>query len=144
MEELKRKSSCVSMICVCLTNSPQITLMVRHNTTQRRENWSKVFLYVTKTKITISLFFSPQPSGVLPCPPDLVVTAVLLLLKLCSGTSSSTGCSEVNRNIIGSGRVQKSALEALTALSSCPGKSKSTSKPLLLCQLKQLQNLTCQ
>lgn len=28
-EQLKSKTSCISLICVCLTNTPQITLMVR-------------------------------------------------------------------------------------------------------------------
>ncbi|XP_070712332.1 BRCA1-associated ATM activator 1 isoform X2 [Pempheris klunzingeri] len=90
VEHLKSKNSCISMICVCLTNTPQITL---------------------------------TPSAVLPCPPPLIVTAVLSLLRICSGVSSSspTGCSEVCRNVIGSGKVQKCALEALTALSSSPG-----------------------
>ncbi|KAG7999763.1 BRCA1-associated ATM activator 1, partial [Nibea albiflora] len=88
VEQLKSKTSCISLICVCLTNTPQITLM---------------------------------PSDVLPCPPDLIVTAVLSLLRICSGISSSTGCSEACRNLIGSGKVQKCALEALTALNSSPG-----------------------
>ncbi|KAM8773566.1 integrator complex assembly factor BRAT1 [Acanthopagrus schlegelii] len=91
LEQLKGKTSCISLICVCLTNTPQITLM---------------------------------PSDVLPCPPDLIVTAVLSLLRICSGVSSSTGCSEVCRNVIGSSKVQKcalEALEALTALNSSPG-----------------------
>nr|XP_046227796.1 BRCA1-associated ATM activator 1 isoform X2 [Scatophagus argus] len=88
LEQLKSKTSCISIICVCLTNTPQITLM---------------------------------PSDVLPCPPHLIVTAVLSLLKTCSGIPSSAGCGEVCRNVIGCGKVQKCALEALTALSSSPG-----------------------
>ncbi|XP_068445244.1 BRCA1-associated ATM activator 1 isoform X3 [Clinocottus analis] len=89
MEQLECKSSCISVICVCLTNTPQITL---------------------------------TPSDVLPCPPQLIVTAVLSLLKICTGvSSSSTGCSKVCRNVIGSGKVQKCALEALTALNSSSG-----------------------
>ncbi|XP_019125310.2 integrator complex assembly factor BRAT1 isoform X2 [Larimichthys crocea] len=88
VEQLKSKTSCISIICVCLTNTPQITLM---------------------------------PSDVLPCPPDLIVTAVLSLLRICSGISSSAGCSEACRNLIGSGKVQKCALEALTTLNNSPG-----------------------
>ncbi|XP_071361622.1 BRCA1-associated ATM activator 1 [Trachinotus anak] len=90
VEQLKSKTPCISMICVCLTNIPRITLM---------------------------------PPDLLPCPPALIVTAVLSLLRICSGDSSSSpaGCSEVFRNVIGSGKVQKSALEALTGLSSSPG-----------------------
>ncbi|TMS23479.1 BRCA1-associated ATM activator 1 [Larimichthys crocea] len=88
VEQLKSKTSCISIICVCLTNTPQITLM---------------------------------PSDALPCPPDLIVTAVLSLLRICSGISSSAGCSEACRNLIGSGKVQKCALEALTALNNSPG-----------------------
>ncbi|XP_033940824.1 BRCA1-associated ATM activator 1 isoform X2 [Pseudochaenichthys georgianus] len=90
VEQLKSKSSCISMICVCLSNTPQITL---------------------------------TPPDVLPCLPVSIVTAVLSLLKICSGNSpsSSTGCSEVSRNVIGSGKVQKCALEALTTLTSSPG-----------------------
>ncbi|XP_029288235.1 integrator complex assembly factor BRAT1 isoform X3 [Cottoperca gobio] len=90
VEQLKSKTPCISMICVCLTNTPQIAL---------------------------------TPSGVLPCPPVLIITAVLSLLSICSGvsSSSSTGSSEVYRNVIGNGKVQKCALEALTALSSSPG-----------------------
>ncbi|XP_056265439.1 BRCA1-associated ATM activator 1 isoform X2 [Pseudoliparis swirei] len=102
-EQLKCKSFCISVICVCLTNTPQITL---------------------------------TPSGNLPCPPQLIVTAVLSLLRICSGASSSpssssspsTGCSEVSRNVIGSGKVQKCALEALTALSSSPGAKEAISE----------------
>ncbi|XP_026214483.1 BRCA1-associated ATM activator 1 isoform X3 [Anabas testudineus] len=85
-EQLKSKTSCISMICVCLTNTPHISLM---------------------------------PADVLPCPPGLIVTAVLTLLTICSGHTSLS--SEVFRNVIGSGKVQKCALEALTALSCCPG-----------------------
>ncbi|XP_028261952.1 integrator complex assembly factor BRAT1 isoform X2 [Parambassis ranga] len=90
VEQLKSKTPCISVICVCLTNMPQITLLA---------------------------------SDCLPCPPVLIVTAVLLVLRLCSGdsSSSSAGCCEVFRNIIGSGKVQKYALEALTALHSSPG-----------------------
>ncbi|XP_035811567.2 BRCA1-associated ATM activator 1 isoform X2 [Amphiprion ocellaris] len=93
MEQLKNKTSCISLICVCLTNTPQMTLMA---------------------------------ADCLPCPPVLIVTAVLSLLKLCSGdssspSSSSSGCREVSRNVIGSSKVQKCALDALTALSGSPG-----------------------
>ncbi|XP_040001958.1 BRCA1-associated ATM activator 1 [Xiphias gladius] len=90
VEQLKSKTPCISMICVCLTNTPKVTLM---------------------------------PPDLLPCPPVLIVTAVLSLLRICSGDSpsSSTGCPEVFRNVIGSGKVQKCALEALTGLSSSPG-----------------------
>ncbi|XP_031165470.1 BRCA1-associated ATM activator 1 isoform X2 [Sander lucioperca] len=97
VEQLKSKTSCISMICVCLTNTPQITL---------------------------------TPPGVLPCPPVLIVTAVVSLLRICSGSSSSssTGCSEVCRNVIGSGKVQKCALEALTALNSSPGAKEKISE----------------
>ncbi|XP_056227744.1 BRCA1-associated ATM activator 1 isoform X2 [Seriola aureovittata] len=90
VEQLKSKTPCISIICVCLTNTPQITLV---------------------------------PPDLLPCPPAVIVTAVVSLLRICSGDSSSspTGCPEVFRNVIGSGKVQKSALEALTGLSSSPG-----------------------
>ncbi|XP_022059424.2 BRCA1-associated ATM activator 1 isoform X3 [Acanthochromis polyacanthus] len=93
VEQLKNKTSCISMICVCLTNTPQITLTA---------------------------------ADCLPCPPVLIVTAVLSLLRLCSGdfsssSSSSSSCRDVSRNIIGSSKVQKCALEALIALSGSPG-----------------------
>ncbi|XP_053195570.1 BRCA1-associated ATM activator 1 [Scomber japonicus] len=91
VEQLKNKTSCISIICVGLTNTPHITLV---------------------------------PPDVLPtCHPAFVVLAVLSLLRICSGDSSSspTGCREVYRNVIGSGKVQKCALEALMALSSSPG-----------------------
>ncbi|XP_022593795.1 BRCA1-associated ATM activator 1 [Seriola dumerili] len=90
VEQLKSKTPCISIICVCLTNTPQITLV---------------------------------PPDLLPCPPAVIVTAVVSLLRICSGDSSSSpaGCPEVFRNVIGSGKVQKSALEALTGLSSSPG-----------------------
>ncbi|XP_017158940.1 integrator complex assembly factor BRAT1 isoform X4 [Poecilia reticulata] len=88
-EQLKRKS-CISMICVCLSNIPQITLMA---------------------------------SDRLPCPQRLIVTAVLLLLRLCcvDSSSSSPGCVEVVRFITGNSKVQKCALEALLVLSKSPG-----------------------
>uniref|UniRef100_A0A7N6B5P6 BRCA1-associated ATM activator 1 n=1 Tax=Anabas testudineus TaxID=64144 RepID=A0A7N6B5P6_ANATE len=63
--------------------------------------------------LSLSLSFH-QPADVLPCPPGLIVTAVLTLLTICSGHTSLS--SEVFRNVIGSGKVQKCALEALTAL----------------------------
>ncbi|XP_035515244.1 LOW QUALITY PROTEIN: BRCA1-associated ATM activator 1 [Morone saxatilis] len=99
-ELLKSKTSCISVICVCLTNTPQITL---------------------------------TPPEDLPCPPAAIVTAVLSLLRICSGvssssSSSSTGCSEVCRNVIGSGKVQKCALEALAALSSSSGAKEEISE----------------
>ncbi|XP_078022278.1 integrator complex assembly factor BRAT1 isoform X3 [Epinephelus lanceolatus] len=96
-EQMKSKTSCISVTCVCLTNTPRITLL---------------------------------PSSVLPCPPQLIVTAVLSLLRICSGVSfsSSSGFSEVCRNVIGSGKVQKCALEALTALSSSPGAKEKVSE----------------
>ncbi|XP_051242640.1 BRCA1-associated ATM activator 1 [Dicentrarchus labrax] len=102
-ELLKRKTSCISVICVCLTNTPQITL---------------------------------TPPEDLPCPPAAIVTAVLSLLRICSGvsssssssSSSSTGCSGVCRNVIGSGKVQKCALEALAALSSSSGAKEKISE----------------
>ncbi|XP_023190354.1 BRCA1-associated ATM activator 1 isoform X2 [Xiphophorus maculatus] len=88
-EQLKRKS-CISMICVCLSNIPQITLMA---------------------------------SDHLPCPQRLIVTAVLMLLRLCcvDSSSSSAGCVEVVRFITGNSKVQKCALEALLVLSKSPG-----------------------
>ncbi|XP_037328308.2 BRCA1-associated ATM activator 1 [Pungitius pungitius] len=97
VEQLKCKTSCISMTCVALTNAPRIALL---------------------------------PCGVLTCPPDSIVTAVLSLLRFCSGVSSSSppGCSEVCRNVIGSGKVQKCALEALTALDSSPGAKEKTSE----------------
>lgn len=56
------------------------------------------------------------------CPPDSIVSAVLSVLKICRGFSSPADCREVSRNVIGSSKVQKCALEALTALSNSPGK----------------------
>ncbi|XP_037830668.1 BRCA1-associated ATM activator 1 isoform X2 [Kryptolebias marmoratus] len=90
MEQLRRKTSCVSMICISLTNVPQVT--------------------------------STAPDC-LPCSPAEIVSAVLSVLRLCSGDSpsSSPGCAEVLRNVTGSGRVQKCALDALSALSSSSG-----------------------
>ncbi|XP_060948153.1 BRCA1-associated ATM activator 1 [Limanda limanda] len=103
-EQLKIKTSCISMICVCLTHTPPITLMPRDS---------------------------------LPCPPVSILTAVLSLLRIVSGDSSSlsSGCSEVFRNLVGSGKVQKCALEVLTGLSSSPGmKDKLTEVVTVLIQ----------
>nr|XP_019958673.1 PREDICTED: BRCA1-associated ATM activator 1 isoform X1 [Paralichthys olivaceus] len=103
-EQLKIKTPCISMICVCLSNTPPITLM---------------------------------PPDLLPCPPVLIITAVLSLLRIGSGdcSSSSSGCSEVFRNLVGSGKVQKCALEVLTGLSSSPGmKDKLTEVVTVLIQ----------
>lgn len=88
LEQLRNKPSCTSMICVCLTNIPQITLL---------------------------------PPDFLPCSPALIVTAVVSLLHISIGDSSSSSSSsaEAVRNITGNGKVQKCALEALTALSNC-------------------------
>lgn len=68
------------------------------------------------------LMFFLQPSDVLSCPPDSVVSAVLSVLKICSGFSSPAACREVSRNVIGSSKVQKCALETLRALSNSTGK----------------------
>ncbi|KAM3864646.1 integrator complex assembly factor BRAT1 [Diretmus argenteus] len=88
-ELLQSKTSCISTLCVCLTNTPQITLL---------------------------------PPDFLPCPPVLVVTTVLSLLSICGGHApSSIDSSKACRNIIGCGKIQKCGLEALTALSTCPG-----------------------
>ncbi|XP_059183243.1 BRCA1-associated ATM activator 1 isoform X2 [Centropristis striata] len=108
-EQLKSKTCCISMICVSLTNTPQITLM---------------------------------PPDVLPCPQALIVSAVLSLLKICSGvsSSSSTGCSEVCRNVISSGKVQKCALEALTALSSSSSGEKEKISEVFTVLIQYLDN----
>lgn len=44
-EQLKSKTSCISMICVCLTNTPQITLLVRLQAQQKTEErkWTIFF-----------------------------------------------------------------------------------------------------
>ncbi|KAM4594346.1 integrator complex assembly factor BRAT1 isoform 2-T2 [Fundulus diaphanus] len=87
-EQLKSKT-CISMICMCLTNMPQITVMA---------------------------------PDCLPCPQSLVVRAVLSLLRLCRGdcSSSSAGCVAVFRFVTGSSKVQRCAMEALSALSKSP------------------------
>ncbi|XP_041640184.1 BRCA1-associated ATM activator 1 isoform X2 [Cheilinus undulatus] len=96
-EQLKSKTSCISLICICLTHTPHITLL---------------------------------PSDILPCPPAVIVIAVLSLLRICSGVSppSSSGCSEACRNVISSSKVQKCALEALTSLSSSQGAQEKISE----------------
>uniref|UniRef100_A0A146VV03 BRCA1-associated ATM activator 1 n=1 Tax=Fundulus heteroclitus TaxID=8078 RepID=A0A146VV03_FUNHE len=89
MTEQLQSKTCVSMICMCLTNMPQITVMAPDR---------------------------------LPCPQSLVVRAVLSLLRLCRGdcSSSSAGCVGVFRYVTGSSKVQKCAMEALSALSKSP------------------------
>ncbi|XP_074553824.1 integrator complex assembly factor BRAT1 isoform X2 [Halichoeres trimaculatus] len=96
-EHLKRKTSCISVMCTCLSTAANITLL---------------------------------PSGLLPCPPALIIPAVLSLLRICSGISSTpiSGCSETCRNVIGSGKVQKCALEALTSLSCNRGAQEDASE----------------
>uniref|UniRef100_A0A3Q3A105 BRCA1-associated ATM activator 1 n=1 Tax=Kryptolebias marmoratus TaxID=37003 RepID=A0A3Q3A105_KRYMA len=66
----------------------------------------------------VFLTFPSQAPDCLPCSPAEIVSAVLSVLRLCSGDSpsSSPGCAEVLRNVTGSGRVQKCALDALSAL----------------------------
>lgn len=118
MEQLKSKTSCISALCACLTNTPHITLVVRLEERQ----WMDLF-DVKHTNNPLSTP-PPQPSAALPCPPGSVVAAVLSLLQICSGLSSSPGHRELCRNVISSGKVQKCALEALTALSGSPGKIK--------------------
>lgn len=44
------------------------------------------------------------------------------MLKICAGFSSPAARSEVSRNIIGSSKVQKCALEALAAFVNNPGR----------------------
>ncbi|XP_029909512.1 integrator complex assembly factor BRAT1 [Myripristis murdjan] len=107
-ELLKSKTSCISMLCVSLMNTPQITLM---------------------------------PPDFLPCPPVTVVTAVLSLLRICSGhaPSSSIGSSKTCRNIIGNGKVQRCGLEALTALSTSPGGKEKMSEVFTVL-IQYLQN----
>ncbi|XP_028314827.1 integrator complex assembly factor BRAT1 isoform X2 [Gouania willdenowi] len=88
--QLQNKSSCISIICTCLTNSPLITVL--------------------------------DPSF-LPCSLDVIISSILLMLRLCSGDtlSVSSGCSGAVRNVIGSSKVKKCALEALMSVSSSPG-----------------------
>ncbi|XP_051941114.1 BRCA1-associated ATM activator 1 isoform X2 [Hippocampus zosterae] len=93
--QLKNKSMFISMICVCLRNAPQVALM---------------------------------PPGILPCHPAMIVLSVVTLLRICSGDASTSSSSsldgyknEVYRCIVSSGKVQKSALEALASLSSSTG-----------------------
>ncbi|KAM4603328.1 integrator complex assembly factor BRAT1 [Polymixia lowei] len=71
-----------------------------------------------------------MPPDFLPCPPVLVVTAVVCLLRLCGGhaPSSSTGSSKACRNVIGCGKMQKCGLEALAALSASPGAKEKISE----------------
>uniref|UniRef100_A0A672GU99 BRCA1-associated ATM activator 1 n=1 Tax=Salarias fasciatus TaxID=181472 RepID=A0A672GU99_SALFA len=59
-----------------------------------------------------------------PCPPPVIVAAVVSSLRLCSGDSSSSpaGCSEAFRNIVGNKKVQKCGLEALIGLTNCPAR----------------------
>nr|XP_020469966.1 BRCA1-associated ATM activator 1 isoform X2 [Monopterus albus] len=88
--------------------------------------------------VCVSLTSSPQitlmPADFLPCPPVTIVTAVLSLLRVCSGhvSSSCTGCTEVFRNVIGSGKVQRCALDALTAFSCSPGAKEKISEVLTI------------
>ncbi|CAF92735.1 unnamed protein product [Tetraodon nigroviridis] len=74
--------------------------------------------------ICVSLTHAPQitdmPCDMVSCPPDSVVSAVLSVLKICSGFSPPADSRRVSRNVIGSSKVQKCALEALTALSASP------------------------
>lgn len=78
--------------------------------------------FLTKHTLTLVFMFFLQPSDILSCPPDSVVSAVLSLLKICSGFSSPAASREVSRNVIGSSKVQKCALETLAALSDSTGK----------------------
>ncbi|XP_054633950.1 BRCA1-associated ATM activator 1 [Dunckerocampus dactyliophorus] len=77
--------------------------------------------------VCVCLRNAPQmalmPPNVLPCPPALIVHAVVSLLRCCNGDiSSSNGCSdEAFRCIVACGKVQKCALDALASLSSSPG-----------------------
>ncbi|XP_065812203.1 BRCA1-associated ATM activator 1 isoform X3 [Labrus bergylta] len=107
-DHLTNKTSCISLICTCLTNTSNITLV---------------------------------PSGLLPCPPALIITAVLSLMRICRGvsTSSSSGCGDICRNVIGSGKVQKCALDALTFLSSSPGAKEKISEVFTVL-VKYLEN----
>lgn len=60
------------------------------------------------------------PPDFLPCPLGLMVSTVVSLLHMSTGDSSvSPGCAEANRYIYGNGKIQKCALEVLTALSNC-------------------------
>ncbi|KAM6940213.1 integrator complex assembly factor BRAT1 [Xenentodon cancila] len=87
VEQLKSKTSCLSIICVSVTSTPQIILL------------------------------GPD---CLPCPPGLIVNAVLSILRMCIGDPLKTGCVDASRNVTNSGKVKKCALEALSALSCGP------------------------
>ncbi|KAK7929594.1 hypothetical protein WMY93_005989 [Mugilogobius chulae] len=88
-EELQNKSSCTSIVCLCVTNLHQITLL---------------------------------PDDFLPCPRPVIVSTLVSLLHMCIGSSAvSSGCAGANRFIFGNGKIQKSALEALTAINHCSG-----------------------
>lgn len=121
LEELRSKSSCVSILCLCLRNVPTITAMVRAEppvVTQQVKG------LVSSLSHPLSLSPPPQPPHLLPAPPDAVVAAVLWLLRISSGDGvTSNGRTEVFKNIVGSSKVQKCALEALTAFSCSPGRT---------------------
>ncbi|XP_019718037.1 integrator complex assembly factor BRAT1 isoform X2 [Hippocampus comes] len=94
--QLKNKSTFISMICVCLRNTPQVALM------------------------------PPGILPCLPAMIVLSVVTLLRICSGDASTSSSSssldGCkNEVYRCIVNCGKVQKSALEALASLSSSPG-----------------------
>ncbi|CAL9700103.1 unnamed protein product [Knipowitschia caucasica] len=64
------------------------------------------------------------PDHFLPCKPLLIVSSVVSLLHMSiGGAVASSTCGEVNRCIIGNGKIQKSALEALAAVCVCSGAS---------------------
>uniref|UniRef100_A0A672GJ45 BRCA1-associated ATM activator 1 n=1 Tax=Salarias fasciatus TaxID=181472 RepID=A0A672GJ45_SALFA len=67
------------------------------------------------SQLTVPLMDDPE---CVPCPPPVIVAAVVSSLRLCSGDSSSSpaGCSEAFRNIVGNKKVQKCGLEALIGL----------------------------
>uniref|UniRef100_A0A668SAT2 BRCA1 associated ATM activator 1 n=1 Tax=Oreochromis aureus TaxID=47969 RepID=A0A668SAT2_OREAU len=120
----------LSFVCLCISNSGSLGAGSFPAAIGREALCYRYYIVVILMHPHIYLFFLthgkaynllslPQDPDCLPCAPDLIVSGILSLLRICSGDSfsSSAGCSEVFRNVIGSGKVQKCALEALTAVS---------------------------
>uniref|UniRef100_A0A3B3HRC8 BRCA1-associated ATM activator 1 n=1 Tax=Oryzias latipes TaxID=8090 RepID=A0A3B3HRC8_ORYLA len=93
-----------NLVLVCVNTKQKKLNMIKQN--QHKLHFCKQPLFLS------------QAPDCRPCPPAVVVAAVLALLRLCRGLSppSLNGCVAVFRNVTGSGKVQKCALEALSML----------------------------
>ena len=133
-EQLNSKSTCVSLLSVCLSCTQTLTHTVTHTHSQTLYNTALLPDTHTVMQLRVGVCVCPQVPDYLPTPAVSVVISVMSLLRICGGHAPSpigsgkASCSEpIGRNkacgnLIGCSKIQRCGMDALANLSSCPGK----------------------